>query len=200
MEFININNERLKIILSKEDMISFDIRPEEFDYSNTGSKHILWSVLNKAKKEAGFNADDTKLYVQLFTSGDGGCEIYISKIKNENKKEYQTLEESLSGIYIVLEFKALLDLCKRLYIDGYGKNGMLYYDRTGKYIFVPTSIKRMPSYIKNNENIITVPEYCTEYGSLIPLQEFTIDYFNEHFIKIAEGNIPEILTSYSSKI
>ncbi len=193
MEFIFINSDNLKIILSKEDMNNFDITPEDFDYSKTKSKHILWTILDKAKKETDFNADDAKLYVQLYSSEDGGCEIYITKIKKENKDVKKDNIDEYSKLYIILEFDALVDLCKRLNKDGYGPNCKLYYDRSGKYILIPGQPQIMPSYMRNREAKNYLPEYFYEYGTVKLLQESTIDYFNEHFVKIADGNIPEML-------
>ncbi len=199
MEFILISEEKLKIILSKEEMTEFEMSPDDFDYSKISTKHILWSVLNKAHNETGFDADKCKLFVQVYASKDGGCEIYISKIRKEqfehNTNTYYEKDNTSSGGYFLsLGFDNLISLCNRLNNDKIKYHTILYYNDIGLYVLILKPKKRFPSYYKEIEVNEPLPDYLTEYGRINKLDDYTENYFEEHYIKIADGNAAELLS------
>ena len=86
MEFILINDSKLKVMMTKSDLSDYDITAEKLDYSNTETKRMFWDVLSRAKSRTGFDTDGQRVLVQLYPSRDGGCEIFVTKIGSMYKE------------------------------------------------------------------------------------------------------------------
>ena len=56
MELILINEKKLKIMLSPEDMREYEIDPDSVDYDKTETRRAFWSILDEAKHRTGFDA------------------------------------------------------------------------------------------------------------------------------------------------
>ena len=96
MEFILINENKIKVMLSASDLEDFEIEAKDLDYANTDTKRLFWDVLSRAKHSTGFDTDGQRVLVQLYPSRHGGCEMFVTKIgllgsssacENENAKE-----------------------------------------------------------------------------------------------------------------
>lgn len=205
MELILIDSSKLKIILTKNDLDTLNINVEDMDYSNTASKRVFWELIEKAKTETGFNADKSKLYVQLFPSIDGGCEMFITKylsepsnnLQSSHQKKYRLKAKSNtdSGFFLTLNFEILCNLCKRLAQERPNLYTSLYYDGIGTYIFIIKNKAGFPSYQSDFSNKDSIPEYLCEYGNLKPVSEMDLLRFEEHYKKIATGNAANIIFS-----
>ncbi len=80
MELIRIDEGKLKIILTHEDLAEFEMDESELDYANTETKRMFWELLRRAKHTTGFDTDGHRVLVQLYPSREGGCELFVTKI------------------------------------------------------------------------------------------------------------------------
>ena len=80
MEFILINENKIKVMLSASDLEDFEIETKDLDYANTDTKRMFWDVLSRAKHSTGFDTDGQRVLVQLYPSRHGGCEMFVTKI------------------------------------------------------------------------------------------------------------------------
>ena len=80
MELLRIGKEKLKIILTHEDLRAFEMDEDDLDYANTETKRMLWDILHQAKTSVGFNADGHRVLVQLYPSRHGGCEMFVTRL------------------------------------------------------------------------------------------------------------------------
>ena len=80
MELILINESKLKIMLSPDDMQKYELCCDSVDYSSTETRRAFWNILDQAKHRTGFDAASERVYIQLYPSRDGGCEMYVTKI------------------------------------------------------------------------------------------------------------------------
>ena len=80
MDYIMINESKLKIMLEAKDLEEWDIRIDELDYSNPYAKIIFEEILDYAKSNLGFDSDGRKVLLQLYPSKDGGCELFITRM------------------------------------------------------------------------------------------------------------------------
>ena len=61
-----INENELKITLTSEDMAALDITFEDMNYDdNTGTKRVIWEILDKAKHQTGFDAAGDQILIQV---------------------------------------------------------------------------------------------------------------------------------------
>lgn len=157
MELLRIGEEKLKIILTHEDLLSFEMNEDDLDYANTETKRMLWNILHDAKSSVGFNADGHRVLVQLYPSKDGGCEMFVTRLgalscdcppepkeTTENEKEEVCLhrsQKSLSplpkngrlGAFCFACLDDLLSACRRLSLLPHRGRSSAYYSDDGQY-------------------------------------------------------------------
>lgn len=135
MELLLISDSRLKVILSREDMEKYSLSAEMMDYDNTETRRAFWSILDEAKHRTGFDAAADRVFVQVYPSRCGGCEMFVTKLgeKSERKRTEETRraltlsdgERSLvaqkggrlapcSGAYRFADLSLLLSACRSL--------------------------------------------------------------------------------------
>lgn len=93
MELILISNTKLKIMLSEEDMTQYNIGGET-DCSEPTTRRAIRSLLECARDQIGFNTDGEEIFVQLYTSKRGGCELFVTKCKVEEPEIKKSLPET----------------------------------------------------------------------------------------------------------
>ena len=142
MEFILINDMKLKIMLTKNDLEEFDVRADELDYSNTETKRMFWDIIERAKKNVGFCCDGTRVLVQLYASRDGGCEMFVSKLGSiyealddideaEARFHYKPFHKrdgdlTRRGVFSFDNLEWLITVCRRLFEIGYSGESSVY--------------------------------------------------------------------------
>ena len=109
MEIIPINDSKLKIMLDESDMKELHIY-DDADCARGETRLAIRTLLERARAETGFDTEGSEIFVQLYTSKDGGCELFITKsnalplpsadgeIKSEKKqkrRESQTKKKSV---------------------------------------------------------------------------------------------------------
>ncbi len=85
MDFIKIHDKKLKIALSAEELSRYGLTIAELDYRNVETKRVLWQLLGEAKKTCGFDASGESLYVEVYPSRSGWCEIFVSCLEGRGK-------------------------------------------------------------------------------------------------------------------
>ena len=80
MELILINDTKLKIMLTEEDMVRYDLDCDCANYDNTETRKAFWNILDEAKHQTGFDAASDRVFIQLYPSKEGGCEMYVTKV------------------------------------------------------------------------------------------------------------------------
>ena len=200
MEFILINESKLKIMISKSELEEFDICTDELDYSNSETKRIFWDIIHRAKKSVGFVCDNAKVLVQLYSSRDGGCEMFVSKLKCYDAADFG--KELLSVKYVpydksdektapeVFGFDSLewlLSVCRRLSTMDVSDKSSVYLGDDGRFYLI------LERYIKSFEELDEY-SFISEYGSFENV-EAILRYIGEHGKPICEKNAVETLSS-----
>lgn len=78
MEIIPINDSKLKIMLDECDMKELHIC-DDADCARGETRLAIRTLLERAKTEIGFNTEGSEIFVQLYTSKSGGCELFVTK-------------------------------------------------------------------------------------------------------------------------
>ncbi len=211
MDMILISGEKLKVTLTESDMEEMHIDAESLDYGCVETKKMFWSLLDKAKSLTGFDADRTKLYVQVFPDRAGGCEMYITKAGGEKDGEKDGEASSGSGSFapkrrraagkhaesacfcVRLDFEALLRLCRRLKDSGAGFSSSLYLLNTEEErgrddaCYLLLLRRALPSYMPSAASECAgafLPPYLSEYGEGRLLREYELPYLSERAERI----------------
>ncbi len=104
MELIMISNSKLKIMLTSEDMKEYSLDCNTLSYENTETRRAFWSILDEAKHRTGFDAASERVFVQVYPSKKGGCEMYVTKLgifsgkkKTDNEDGDIRINDDFSG-------------------------------------------------------------------------------------------------------
>ena len=79
MEWIRISSHKLKIMLSAEDARRYELNCKVGDTADSATQKALRDILTDLRDKANFDAAENKIYVQMFPSKEGGCELFITK-------------------------------------------------------------------------------------------------------------------------
>ena len=213
MELIIISQSKLKIMLSADDMRKYGLG-SDIDYADSKTRRAFRNILDEAKSKTGFDAESEKIFIQLYPSKKGGCEIYITKIDDESDCDYAELSIKLSeekpqnksatksaGIipsaqrkvlkerkkaYSFDKFEHLIAVCRRLAAMGWKGKSSAYNDENKSFYIILCD--------KNHcEELRVDPlSFITEYG-IAEHYDSLIKYLGEHASCICQNKAVETL-------
>lgn len=143
MEFLKINENKLKITLGAEELEKWGISAEDLDGADLRSRAFLRKILRQAEREVGFFTEQLRTLVQLYVSRDGGCELFVSRITQEESCNGEgsislehpscTLSEANTSLFGFDSLEWLLIVCRRLRAQGFCQPSRAYRDTEGRY-------------------------------------------------------------------
>lgn len=197
MELIVISESKLKVMLSADDM-----RIYELDDMNSGnSREAFRHLMRDAKDRCGFNGLEGRVYVQLYHSRTGGCELFVTKLSKGERNadsgsergktggtyggeetentEYKRYwgERTVKGRHVIYRFdrmQNLLSICGVLLASGY-KGTSTAYAEVGKKEY----------YLALDKETYAAGEH---FGRLCPGSFYY--YINEHCEVICADAVP----------
>ena len=79
MEFLRIGEAKLKIVMMESDMESYGVKFEG-ESCDRAARRSIWSILDVAKAEVGFDPDGDKVLIQFYPQKGAGCEVFVTKL------------------------------------------------------------------------------------------------------------------------
>jgi len=169
MELIVISDSKIKLMLTRDDM----------DHYRGATKDILRGIMEDVRRQCGCTMMNGRIYVQMYPSRSGGCELFVTKLENRNESgdaepgedrvltDYRKYIFQERGSHIIYGFDSmnnLLGTCAKLSELGYSGSSLAYYDRARRKYYL----------LLECETHIAV-EY---FGNLCPSRLYC--YINEH--------------------
>ncbi len=207
MELLRISDSKLKVMLSREDLASFELRAEDLDYTNTETKRMFWDILNRAKRTLGFDTDGARVLVQLYPSRAGECEMFITRLGavcrscgEGNEADELPIKPLLHykpshhpahgkgkpGAFGFEEMEWMIIVCRRLCGIGYSGESEAYIGDNGKYYLFLDGLDPT-GYIPLDEY-----SFIVEYGSSENVEALR-GFLGEHGKAICPKNAVEQL-------
>ncbi|MGN1095913.1 MAG: adaptor protein MecA [Eubacteriales bacterium] len=205
MELTLIGKEKLEILLTEKDMNDFNITNDKLDYKNTETRRAVWTILDEAKHETGFDAANGKIRIDALPSRSGGCIIFITKTEhpflteadmNCSKENFPAVpEKTRMMIYGFPVMRELLRACRFLYCRGYDGESLVFMEKAesrakSKYYLAIT--ERIPSRSGASFSVFE-NMFISEFGVKMS-DENAFSYINEHCDCICEKNAVKILS------
>lgn len=148
MEIMKITDTSIKISLCAAEAQEYNLN-EESQLDTKEVKRSFAKLLNKAKKEVGFKYAGENIVAEIFSSKDGGYEIFVSylnleeKMYREKTNSEKILRQAQSVIYSFEELDNLLlvlsrisklelDIKSSIYLDEDSKKYYLILDGVSK--------------------------------------------------------------------
>ena len=190
MEWIRISNNKLKIMLTAEDAARYALCPDTADYADSITRNAFRAILTDMRGETGFDAADDKIYIQMYPSREGGCELFVTKMgidltpkrggstTHKPKITKQTHKRQLALSFAELEH--LIGVCKRLKSKHFRGKSSVWLDKSHHYWLLLTD-NGDPS--KTREDY----RFALEYGE-IESHDVARMLFPEHGKEICQEN------------
>ncbi len=142
MELILISETKLKVMLDEADMKLYDISCDTLDYDDKCSRRAFWDILSEARDRTGFDASGDKVFVQVYPSKTGGCEMFVTRTPKEGKKavpESRAVRKNMKKcIYRFDSMPSLLSSCAVMHRSGFSGESYAYTEGEGKRYYLVT--------------------------------------------------------------
>ncbi len=168
-----ISSNTIKVILTEDDMSSYDVSFEKLDRSNPETKRLLIELISSIKAEKDVDLSSERLFVEAFPKDDGGCLLYLSMLGNNVKIATDRMTVYNTLICKISSPQALMRICTKI-CEQYNyiiHNSELYYDN-GVYQLILQIYKKTDRKLKN-----MLSEFCSISGT----SELEASVIREHF-------------------
>ena len=192
MKIEKLTENKIRIILNSEDFKDKNIDLHTIMTKTAESQGLFLEILNKAKKEIGFDTEGCKLLIEAFSSNE---DIYVFTVtrflpeKEENNKNIsnkrlrvrrkQINPISKISIYEFSDFDNFTNFCellntsKQIVLKGLMQNSSLYCYKNQYYLIITNlNLKHKSLKIFNS--------YLSEFGKIISNSENFVHKLQEH--------------------
>lgn len=219
MEWIRISENKLKIMLTAEDAKRYALRCETLDLADSFTRQAFRDILSDIRPATGFDAAEEKVYIQMYPSKEGGCELFVTKMgllfNNSEQSEHakpscepksaEPTEKEKTSVRAKkaprrrkesCSFGTLSDLlaaCSRLLAANYSGESTAWRDEAGKYwLLLNTTEPDAPSVARRDSPVFPLSAFLCEYGKRENAQT-TPMFLSEHGTCICPVSAVEIL-------
>lgn len=184
MEWIRISSNKLKIMLTAEDARRYELNCESADYADAISRTAFREILTDVRRETGFDATEDKVYIQMYPSKEGGCELFVTRLgllteceqaqaKAATQQKRRNAEERRTAL-VFEALEPLLSLCRRLQ-QSHIRASDAWQDESGRWWL-----------LLRHAQAISLP-YLSEYGKGVPYKQALL-FLSEHGKQICKSN------------
>lgn len=209
MELIIINKSKLKIMLSADDMKKYGIDHVNIADDSFKVHTAFKNILSEIELETEFNTAEDRIFIQLYPSKDGGCEMFVSKMnhlseegngketaamptyKEQGIVQLKTAKRSANSkkdtlTYCFEKIEWLICACRELSKRGFSGESFAYKDKEGRYYLFISPV------FKESEKSGIPFDFLSEFGDA-ENTDCTALYINENGKCICGENAVETL-------
>ncbi len=148
MKINSPNRAKIIVELTQNDMSELDITYSALDYSNIETRRVIWTILDRARRELGRDIDPSgKLTIEAVPLEHGGCVIFFTV--NDVPESIKTLISDSERVYEFENADNVMD-----FVSALGSKtalGDLYSDEKGKFRLISHGDEKILSKIKLGE-------------------------------------------------
>lgn len=191
MKFEKLNDKKIKITLSLDDLKSNNASKDDFLYNSIVSQNLIETILNRANTEINFNTNNSRLIVEIFFSSN---EEYIFTITKFSQNDLTLKNNEDFFIYKFYCFDDFISLCKYIKnisnfnINNFFKKVKLYSYNNIYYLCLLKNerIFLLSNYIKNIfsefgeyiSNSYSFSNILKEHGKVVLDKDKLINFIN----------------------
>lgn len=178
MKFEKLNENKIRITLSNQDLIEKHIDFNSFMSNSIETQDLFLDMLEEAEQKVGFITKDHKIKIEALAMADGDFVLTITRFGKREEKDLQTSNKnkkirakrkstSLNSENLVYSFNNFDDFCLFASFVGKIKNfstiakSTLLYTYNNKYYLIFSKLNLSHPYIKKFYTLIT------EFGTYI---------------------------------
>jgi negative regulator of genetic competence, sporulation and motility len=135
LELLRVTRSKLKISLDKEDMARFSLFGEKMDYEDEKTRRAFRKILSEVREQTGFDTEKERVIIRVFPSKDGGCEMFVTKIGEEEPCPASAEAPPPREVFYRFgSFSALIAAAALLTESGYDGESALFGEREDYYL------------------------------------------------------------------
>lgn len=169
MKVEKISENKVKIILSFEELEMRNITLYDIEKNNSAAKKLFISLIEESNLDEEFELEDSQLFIEASSDNTNTFILTITKtndlpdLNNYTKKETPQLYKIDSRLYEFASIDVILDFCKKAKDENlfFGQNTLYKYEDKYFILFSETAIKNK-KFIKT---YVMLSEYCSRYFS-----------------------------------
>lgn len=169
MKIEKVNDNKVKIILSFEELEMRNITINDIEKNNTAAKNLFTSLIEENNLDEDFGCEDVQLFIEASSDNTNTFILTITKtdylpdISDYSKSENKMLYRIDSRLFEFNSLDTILDFCKIAKEENlfFGKNSLYKYDDKYFILFSDTAIKNK-KFIKT---YVMISEYTSRYFS-----------------------------------
>lgn len=184
MEWIRISQNKLKIMLTAEDTRHYELNCDSTDYAEL-TRTAFQEILTDVRKQTDFDASEDKIYIQMYPSKEGGCELFVTKVGLlltedagtctptvlPRKKERPRRTAELRIALRFEELESLLAICRRLRQKKEIAKSEVWQDEKGRWwLLFSALLEKKPAFAAEYGKEIRADSarlYLAEHGRVI---------------------------------
>lgn len=178
-----IQENKLQITLSADDLAQLGITYEALDYVNPTTRDAVSSLLKAAKRQVGFEPADGRLLIEAYPLEEDGCVLYFTAL---SKKEKAAATEPV--LYEFSNVDLLLEGCCKLYRQ---YSHRIYkssaYQMGGRYYLSLTALDSADG---------VAGGFLLEYSRRVGKGRLAEAYLEEHGNCLAQNNAADLFCRY----
>ena len=183
MEFLVISENKMKIMLSYDEMKHYGIEGEKSDYKDPLIRKSFWQILDRAREECGFESRGEKILLQYYPSRTGG-EIFVTKLgrlslgleRSISATDSIAMLSSKNMIYRIENREDVRRLYKIIRENDSDAKGEIYLSDDGYYYLFFEE--------RSDASILSPCSVAAEFGEEIP--QMLRVYISEHSERIGD--------------
>jgi negative regulator of genetic competence, sporulation and motility len=190
MDLIKISDNKIKIMLTPIDLQSYEIKVSELDCTNLETREAFRSIMNEARDRIGFDTGGNQIYVQVYPSREGGCEMFVTKLgllaPMDHPLHPHAIKDTETRGDVGVGFESmehLLAACRRLGTMAFEGNSSAYRTDEGRYYLLLGGLSGKHPPLFDRDGILSAME---EYGTKQNAAAIAL-YIREHADVICEG-------------
>ena len=142
MEWIRISQNKLKLMLTAEDVRRYALSADAEPGEATPDKSAFRAILTDVRGICGFDATEDKVYIQMYPSKGGGCELFVTRMGLLTVKEtplaLPVRRRAEPAAFCFDETDHLLAVCRLLHARGYRGKSAAWQDGDGRLWLILT--------------------------------------------------------------
>lgn len=169
MKIEKVDDNKVKIILSFEELEMRNITLSDIEKNNTAARNLFTSLIEETNLDEDFVCDDSQLFIEASSDNTDTFILTITKtndlpdINNYVKPETKMLYRINSRLYEFASLDTILNFCEVAKEENlfFGQNTLFKYNDKYFILFSENAIKNK-KFIKT---YVMISEYCSRYFS-----------------------------------
>ena len=179
MKFEKLDDTKIRIKVSINEMKANNLSAESFFSNSTDSQKLLNNMLIQAEKKLNFKPEDSQLLVEALVLSDNECVFTITKLENEktNPKSYNGFTFKFESFDDFINLCNFLNSLEFLCLSEISKNFALIYYKQAYYLtlinenFYTLAVEYIKTFFsefgQNIQSSLEINNILSEYGKTI---------------------------------